>query len=180
LQALDSGAGGIIAPHIRSAAEAEALVRHCHYVPGGRGFAGSSRAAGYTTLGMTRTREAARKVTVVAQIEDVDAVEDAEAIAAVNGIDAIFIGRIDLTVSLGCESPDDPAVLAAVRKVCGACRKADRRVGMFLSHAEDVPEWVAEGVSLFILSSDQDFLLRGARALGAAIRDSGSVRAEAN
>jgi 2-keto-3-deoxy-L-rhamnonate aldolase RhmA len=177
LQALDSGADGIIAPHIRSAAEAEALVRHCHHGPGGRGFAGSSRAAGYTTLGMAGTREAARKVTVVAQIEDVEAVDDAEAIAGVEGIDAIFIGRIDLTVSLGCESPDDPAVVAAVRGVCAACRKADRRIGMFLSRVEDVPEWVAEGVSLFILSSDQDFLLRGARALGAAIRDGGSVPA---
>jgi 2-keto-3-deoxy-L-rhamnonate aldolase RhmA len=61
LQALDSGADGIIAPHIRSAAEAEALVRHCHHGPGGRGFAGSSRAAGYTTLGMAGSREAARK-----------------------------------------------------------------------------------------------------------------------
>jgi 2-keto-3-deoxy-L-rhamnonate aldolase RhmA len=58
---------------------------------------------------MAGTREAARKVTVVAQIEDVEAVDDAEAIAGVEGIDAIFIGRIDLTVSLGCESPDDPA-----------------------------------------------------------------------
>jgi 2-keto-3-deoxy-L-rhamnonate aldolase RhmA len=170
LQALDSGADGIIAPHIRSAAEAEALVRHCHHGPGGRGFAGSSRSAGYTTLGMAGTLEAARKVTVVAQIEDVDAVDDAEAIAAVPGIDAIFIGRIDLTVSLGCESPDDPQVVAAVREICAACRKAGRAIGMFLSRPEDVPQWREEGVSLFILSSDQDFILKGARALAASIR----------
>jgi hypothetical protein len=46
--------------------------------------------------------------------------------------------------------------------VCAACRKADRRIGMFLSRVEDVPEWVAEGVSLFILSSDQIFYCGGA------------------
>jgi 2-keto-3-deoxy-L-rhamnonate aldolase RhmA len=57
--------------------------------------------------------------------------DDAEAIAAVEGIDAIFIGRIDLTVSLGCESPDDPAVIAAVREVCAACRKAIAGLGCF-------------------------------------------------
>jgi len=142
LQALDAGADGIIVPHIRSAAQAEALVRHSHYGPGGRGFAGSSRAAGYTTLGMPKTP----------------------------GIDAIFIGRIDLTVSLGCESPDDPKVVAAVRDICAACRKAGRAIGMFLSRPEDVPQWREEGVSLFILSSDQDFILKGARALAASIR----------
>jgi 2-keto-3-deoxy-L-rhamnonate aldolase RhmA len=170
LQALDSGADGIIVPHIRSAAQAEALVRHSHYGPGGRGFAGSSRAAGYTTLGMAKTKEAARKVVIVGQIEDAEAVDQAGAIAAIEGIDAIFIGRIDLTVSLGCDSPDDPPVVAAVRGVCTACRKAGRAVGMFLSRPEDVPQWRDEGVSLFILSSDQDFILKGARALATTIR----------
>jgi 2-keto-3-deoxy-L-rhamnonate aldolase RhmA len=170
LQALDSGADGIIVPHIRSAAQAEALVRHSHYGPGGRGFAGSSRAAGYTTLGMAKTKEAARKVVIVGQIEDAEAVDQAGAIAAIEGIDAIFIGRIDLTVSLGCDSPDDPPVVAAVRAVCTACRRAGRAVGMFLSRPEDVSQWRNEGVSLFILSSDQDFILKGARALATTIR----------
>ena len=170
LQALDAGADGIIVPHIRSAAQAEALVRHSHYGPGGRGFAGSSRAAGYTTLGMPKTREAAKKIIIVAQLEDAEAIGEAEAIAAVPGIDAIFIGRIDLTVSLGCESPDDPKAVAAVREICAACRKADRAIGMFLSRPEDVPQWREEGVSLFILSSDQDFILKGARALAASIK----------
>jgi 2-keto-3-deoxy-L-rhamnonate aldolase RhmA len=145
-------------------------VRHSHYGPGGRGFAGSSRAAGYTTLGMPKTREAAKKIIIVAQLEDAEAIGEAEAIAAVPGIDAIFIGRIDLTVSLGCESPDDPQVVAAVREICAACRKAGRAIGMFLSRPEDVPQWREEGVSLFILSSDQDFILKGARALAASIR----------
>lgn len=170
LQALDCGAHGIIAPHIRSAEEAAALVKACHYGPGGRGFAGSTRAAGYTTKGMAKTREDAHSVAVIAQVEDAEALEEIGAICAVDGIDAIFIGRIDLTISLECDSPDDPKVVDAVEAICAACRASDRTVGMFLSDMDDVPHWRAKGVSLFVLASDQDFVLRGARALEEAIR----------
>ena len=129
LQALDSGADGVIVPHIRSADEARALVRACHYGATGadqaRGFAGSTRAAGYTTLGMARHREAAKGVIVIAQIEDAEALEEIDAIAAVDGIEALFIGRIDLTISLGADSPDDAIVVAAVDRIC-ADRKSTR------------------------------------------------------
>ena len=99
LNALDCGADGVIVPHIRSAAEARELVSACQYVSGGRGYAGSSRAAGYTTKGMARHRADAAGVTIVAQIEDVEAVEAIEEIAKVQGIHALFIGRADLTIS---------------------------------------------------------------------------------
>ena len=168
LQALDGGANGIVAPHIGSADDAEQLVRACHYRPGGRGYAGSSRAAGYTTLGMARHRAQARSVAVVAQIEDAGALDAIEAIAAVEGIDALFIGRADLTVSLGAETMDDPRVIAAVERICAAGVAADRAIGMFVARTEDVPMWRARGASLFVLQSDQEFLLAGARALVAA------------
>ena len=170
LNALDCGADGVIVPHIRSADDARALVRACHYRPSGRGFAGSSRAAGYTTLGMAKHRAAAQGVIVIAQIEDVEAVEVIEEIATVEGIDALFIGRADLTISYAVESPDDPIVIAAVERICAAGKAAGRTVGMFLGRAGDVPEWRAKGASLFLLQSDQDFLLQGAAALGEAIR----------
>jgi 2-keto-3-deoxy-L-rhamnonate aldolase RhmA len=165
LNALDCGADGIIVPHVRSAAEAREIVRACHYVPGGRGFAGSTRAAGYTTLGMVKHRHAAKSVAVIAQIEDVEAVDVIEEIAAVDGIDALFIGRADLTVSYAAETPDDAIVVAAVERICAAGNAAGRAVGMFLARASDVPDWRDKGASLFILQSDQDFLLKGAAAL---------------
>lgn len=170
LNALDCGADGVLVPHIRSAAEARDLVTACHYGPGGRGFAGSSRAAGYTTKGMAAHRAAARGVSIVAQIEDAEALPEIEAIAAVAGIDALFIGRADLTLSLGADTPDDPKVVEAVERICAAGRAAGRTVGMFLPRVADVPEWRAKGASLFLLRSDQEFLLEGARALGQAIR----------
>ena len=172
LNALDCGADGVIVPHIRSAEDARALVRACQYIPGGRGFAGSSRAAGYTTLGMAKHRAAAQGVTIIAQIEDVEAVEAIEEIAAVEGIDALFIGRADLTISYGVESPDDPIVISAVERICATGKAAGRTVGMFLGRVADVPEWRSKGASLFVLQSDQEFLLKGAAALGDAVRSS--------
>jgi 2-keto-3-deoxy-L-rhamnonate aldolase RhmA len=170
LNALDCGADGVIVPHVRSADEAREIVRACHYVPGGRGFAGSTRSAGYTTLGMAKHRDAAKNVMVIAQIEDAEAVDAIEDIVAVDGIDALFIGRADLTISMDAHSPDDPVVVAAVDRICAAGRNAGRTVGMFLGRIDDVPEWRAKGASLFVLQSDHEFLLVGASALSDRIR----------
>ena len=170
LNALDCGADGVILPHIRTAAEAEDAVKACHYVSGGRGFAGSSRAAAYTTKGMTKHRADAKGVIVIAQIEDVEGVDNIKEIAAVEGIDALFIGRADLTISYAAETLDDGIVVDAVDRIVAAGKTAGRTTGMFLGRVSDVPLWREKGASLFILGSDQDFLLQGAAKLAEAIR----------
>ena len=166
LNALDCGADGVVVPHIRSASEAITLARTAHYGPGGRGYAGSTRAAGYglASIGDHLAATAGRTV-VIAQIEDAEALDEIDAIAAVEGIDALFVGRIDLTISLGCTSPDDPRVVAAVDRIVSACRRAGRSSGMFVSRPADVAGWRAKGASLFLLASDHNFLRSGARAL---------------
>lgn len=166
LNALDCGATGIVAPHIRSAAEAEALVRMAHYGAGGRGYAGSSRAAGYTTRPMAaHLQGSAKRTVVIAQIEDPEAVEALDEIAAVDGIDALFVGRVDLTVAYGATDQDDPRVIDAVERVCAAGRRHNRAVGMFLARPGDIPLWRQKGASMFLLGSDHSFLLAGAAAL---------------
>lgn len=170
LNALDCGAAGVVAPHIRSAAEAEAFARACRYGPDGRGYAGSSRAAGYTTVAMAAHLAASRDVAAIAQIEDVQAVDAIDEIVRVDGIDALFIGRADLTVAYGCTSQDDPVVLAALERVCAAADAAGRAVGLFLARVDDVPLWAARGASLFLLGSDHGFLLAGAADLAARAR----------
>jgi 2-keto-3-deoxy-L-rhamnonate aldolase RhmA len=170
LNALDLGADGVILPHIRTAQEAEDAVKACHYTSGGRGYAGSSRAAGYTTKGMAGHREAAKTIVVIAQIEDVEGVDNIAAIAAVEGLDALFIGRADLTIAYGAETPDDAVVVDAVDRIVTAGKAAGRTTGMFLGRVGDVPVWRDKGASLFILGSDHDFLLQGAARLGEAIR----------
>ena len=170
LNALDCGADGVILPHIRTAAEAEDAVKACHYVSGGRGFAGSSRAAAYTTKGMAKHRADAKDVIVIAQIEDVEGVDNIEEIAAVDGMDALFIGRADLTISFAVETPDDAIVVDAVDRIVAAGKAAGRTTGMFLGRVSDVPMWRERGSSLFILGSDHDFLLQGAAKLAEAVR----------
>ena len=169
LNALDCGADGVLVPHVRSAAEARAIAASAHYGVGGRGYAGSSRAAGYGTVSMPDHKAAsAAKTVVVAQIEDAEALDEIDAIAVVEGIDALFVGRIDLTVSLGCESPDDPKVIAAVERIVAACVAARRPVGMFVSRTSDVAMWREKGATLFLLGSDHGFVREGAKALRTA------------
>jgi len=169
LNALDCGADGILVPHVRSAAEARAVVRAAHYGAGGRGYAGSTRAAGYGQSTMADHRVRSRNETVIiAQIEDVEALDDITAIAAVDGIDALFIGRIDLTVALGANSPDDAVVVDACERIVAAAVAAGRPVGLFLPRADDVPAWRAAGAALFLLGSDHSFIRAGAAQLRTA------------
>lgn len=166
LNVLDCGADGVVIPHVKTADQARAIAKACHYGPGGRGYAGSSRAAGYglSSIAVHQSNSAAR-TTVIAQIEDLEALAQIDEIAGVEGIDALFVGRIDLTVALGCSDPDDPKVIAAVECIVTACVKAKRTVGMFLPRASDISYWRAKGVSLFLMGSDHSFMRAGAEAL---------------
>jgi staphyloferrin B biosynthesis citrate synthase len=171
LNALDCGADGVVIPHVRSAAEARAVAAASHYGAGGRGYAGSSRAAGYGSKAIPdHLASSSARTVVIAQIEDVEALDEIDAIAAVEGIDALFIGRIDLTIALGCTSPDDPKVIAACDRIIAACTAAERPVGMFTSMPNDAPMWQAKGVTLFLLSSDHGFIRDGASRLRDAAR----------
>jgi 2-keto-3-deoxy-L-rhamnonate aldolase RhmA len=169
LSALDCGATGVVVPHIRTAAEAEAAVRAAHFGPGGRGYAGSTRAAGFAGRPIAEHMARSRAATVVvAQIEDAEALSALDAIMAVDGLDAVFIGRIDLTVSLGADRPDAPEVVEAVEAIVAAARAAGRPVGMFTPTVAEALSWREKGASLFLLGSDQSFMLAGAAALADA------------
>lgn len=166
LNALDCGADGVLLPHIRSAGEAAAAALAAAYGPGGRGYAGSSRAARYGLAPMAEHRAAsAARTVVIAQIEDVEALGEIDAIATTAGIDALFVGRIDLTVALDAASPDAPEVIAAVDRILAAGRAAGRPVGMFVPRNEDVAGWREKGASLFLQGSDHAFLRSGAATL---------------
>lgn len=166
LNALDCGADGVLVPHVRSAEEAQAVAKASHYGAGGRGYAGSSRAAGYGSIAIPDhlANSAARSI-VIAQIEDLEALDDIDAISAVEGIDALFIGRIDLTIALGCTDPDDPKVVEALDLIIAAAKNSGRPVGMFTSKPADTAIWRDKGVSLFLLGSDHGFLRSGTAAL---------------
>jgi 2-keto-3-deoxy-L-rhamnonate aldolase RhmA len=172
LQALDCGATGVMVPHVSSAATARAIAAASAYGGDGtRGYAGSSRAAGYTRRTMREhiARSNAERV-VIAQIEDAAAVAAIDAIAAVPDVDCLFVGRADLTVSMGAAATDAPDVLAAVERVCKSGAKCGKTIGMYCPPTEALDRWIDLGATFFLLSSDQTFLLDGAKALAAQIR----------
>jgi 2-keto-3-deoxy-L-rhamnonate aldolase RhmA len=166
LNALDCGAAGVVVPHVCSAAEAQAIARAVRYGAGGRGYAGSTRAAGYGTRTLSANlQDGNTQSTVIAQIEDLPALEQIEAIAAVEGIDALFVGMMDLTVALGETQPDAPSVVAACDCILDAARKHDRRVGLFTPRLDELPAWRRKGASFFLLGSDHSFMRQGVDTL---------------
>jgi 2-keto-3-deoxy-L-rhamnonate aldolase RhmA len=168
--ALDSGATGILVPHVTTAKQAEAIVKAAHFGDGGRGYAGSSRAARYTTKSMAgHIADSREETTVIVQIEDIAALEHVTQIAAVDGVDAIFVGRADLAVAMQ-KSVSDKEVVATVRDICLAGQSAGTAVGMFTPDLKEIPDWRDAGASIFLLSSDQSLMLDGANALAQAIR----------
>jgi len=109
LSVLDGGAIGVLVPHVSSTQQATEIAAACRYRGGKRGFSNSPRAGRYGGLSLHQHVEHAdRMTTVVAQIEDPEALDQIDAIAATDGIDALFIGRGDLAVALGADSPDQP------------------------------------------------------------------------
>lgn len=161
---LDMGATGIVVPHVRSVADAQAAVAAAKYA-GARGFSPSPRAGGYGTHGAAAYLAAADGETSVwCQIEDEEALAHLDAIAAVPGVDCLFVGRADLSLSLGVESTADPKVAEAVRAVGRACQAAGIAAGLFVPGTAEIPERSAEGYTAFISGSDQSWLLDAARA----------------
>lgn len=168
--ALDSGATGILVPHVTSAEQAAAIVKAAHFGDGGRGYAGSPRAAGYTTRSMAEhIADSRERTTVILQIEDIAALEHVAQIAAVEGVDALFVGRVDLAVAMQ-KSVSDKEVIATVRDICAAGQDTGTAIGMFTPDLDEIPGWRDAGASLFLLSSDQSMMLAGANALAQSIR----------
>lgn len=131
LRVLDLGAAGIIAPHISTAAQAEAIVRAAHYPPRGqRGFATYSRSGRHGLIGTDEhLRRAANSTAVILMVEDGAGVLAAQDIAAVDGVDGLFVGPADLAVALGFPGTQAvPQVRLAIEQVHSGARRAGKAV----------------------------------------------------
>jgi 2-keto-3-deoxy-L-rhamnonate aldolase RhmA len=168
LSVLDCGATGVLVPHVATPDRARETAAACRYRGGHRGYSGSPRHAGYGATGMWKTVEAAdAATTVIAQIEDPEALDNIDAIAAVEGIDALFIGRGDLAVALGAKSSAAPEVRGAVERIGKAARAAGKPVCVFVGGREEAAWLCDQGATAFVVGSDQGFIRKaGAQALG--------------
>jgi 2-keto-3-deoxy-L-rhamnonate aldolase RhmA len=172
LSVLDCGATGVLVPHVKSAAYAREVAAMLRYRGGSRGFATSTRAGRYTGAPMWRhIAEADAQMVFVAQIEDPVALDEIDAIAAVEGVDSLFIGRGDLTAAFGDESKDPPEVRRAVERIAAAARKANKPISVYVGNATEAAWLRTLGATVFVFSSDQGFLRRAAAAGLRDVRD---------
>lgn len=162
---LDVGADGVMAPQVNTVAEAEALVEAVRYPPGGvRGVAGS-RASDYgRTLGEYYGR-ANDDVVVLPQVETDRAVQNARDVAAVDGVDALFLGPADLSADLDCFGDyDDPAHVEAVDRLLAAGADAEVPVGTLAVADEEIDMWHGRGFEFLVVGTDVGYLTSGAQA----------------
>lgn len=140
---VDAGAHGVIVPGVESADEAAALVRAIRLPPTGARSTGSAR----TSLGVTRSGEPL----LLPMVETAAGLDAAADIAAVDGVDGVFIGPYDLSMSLGCR-PGEPEVMAAIASVIETARNAGKIVGMFAGR----PDLLEVGPKLDLVAVDTD------------------------
>jgi staphyloferrin B biosynthesis citrate synthase len=163
LSVLDCGATGVLVPHVASVEIARGVVAACRYRGGRRGYSGSPRAGRYGATPVWQNVDAAdAQTTVIAMIEDPEAVETIDAILAVDGLDGVFIGRGDLTVAFGAPSNTAPVVQDAVARITKAARTAGKPVCVMVNSADEAEGFAQLGASAFIVSSDQGFMRRAA------------------
>ena len=108
--------------------------------------------------------------TMIAQIEDPEALDEIDAIATVDGIDALFIGRGDLAVALGAKSSDAPEVRSAVERIGKAARAAGKPVCVFVGGQAEASWLRDQGATAFVVASDQSFMRKAAAQALAELR----------
>ncbi len=165
LAVLDDGATGVLVPHVATPDRAREIVAASRYRGGRRGFSNSPRAGRYGAASIWEHVDAADAATVVlAMIEDPEALDVIDAIAAVEGLDGFFIGRGDLTVAFGAAAPDAPVVRVAVERIAAAARAAGKPWCAHVGGGDEAEiAWLAGlGCSAFIAASDQGLMRRAA------------------
>ncbi|MFN3823138.1 MAG: HpcH/HpaI aldolase family protein [Pseudorhodobacter sp.] len=163
---LDLGALSIIIPYVQTAEEARAAVSAVRYPPEGlRGIAGTSRASRFGAIPDYITRANA-EICLVVQIESAQGLDNIEAIAAVEGVDGLFIGPADLAASLGFPGQaGHPEVKARIFDAIRRIRAAGKPAGILSLDPVFTAEVIAAGTTFTAVDHDVALLLRGANAL---------------
>jgi 2-keto-3-deoxy-L-rhamnonate aldolase RhmA len=158
---LDLGPHAIIVPLVNNAEEAERAVRHCRYPPAGVRGAGIGRAQGFgesSTASYYAT--ANQEIMIIPQIEHIEAVKNIEAILAVDGVEAIFLGTMDLSGSMGMLGhTDHPDVEAAQQKVKEACKRHGVHCGILAMSPEQCKQRIQEGHRFVAVGMDVDTIM---------------------
>ncbi len=161
LQALDAGAYGVMVPETSSAEEVKLVVERAKYAPeGNRGYSASQRSANYSGMNPAEYARLSNDNTlVVVYCETARALENLDAMLAVEGVDVMFVGPFDLTQALGViGEPNHPKVLAAIDTIVKKTRAAGKAAGIIAADADKAKQLIAQGFQYIVLGSDQAFI----------------------
>jgi 4-hydroxy-2-oxoheptanedioate aldolase len=168
---LDIGTQSLLVPYVSTAAEARAAVSYTRYPPEGvRGVAGTTRA---TRFGRVKdyAKRAHEEICLLVQVETQQALDNIEAICAVEGVDGVFIGPADLHASLGHTGEiANPKVKPLIDEAIRRIRKSGKAPGILTPNEADAKHWLGCGGLFVAVGADVGILARGAEALAAKFK----------
>lgn len=173
-RALDLGVHGLMVPDVRDAQAAQQLVDLARVPPlGRRGAATSTRNCAYGRDYAQYVATINERLWLMAQIESIDGLAQAEAIAAVDGIDVLFVGPTDLGIALGlgAGTPSDPAFRDVLARVAQAAAAHGKAAGVLARDAAQARDYRALGYSVIAMGSDRGLLAQGMRQCARQLRD---------
>ncbi|GDX41010.1 5-keto-4-deoxy-D-glucarate aldolase [Armatimonadota bacterium] len=168
-RALDAGAYGIVFPMCNSREEAEQAVAICKYPPMGvRSVGGSLHALNFDCSSSEYYAKANNEILVIIQAEHIDAVNNADAIFSVPGIDGVFVGPNDLLSSMHktpAMETDDPEFIEALRTVRETAKRYGIASGIHVGDAEAASRRIAEGWQFIAVSSELGYMQQAAQSV---------------
>jgi 2-keto-3-deoxy-L-rhamnonate aldolase RhmA len=166
-RALDHGARGVMVPQVHSVDQAQAVASWVRTQPGGeRGVALFTRGMDYGSRGHDGVAAAHGSLLTIVQVESRQAVTEVDDIAAVDGVDVLFVGPADLSHALGVPGQvQHPEFQAAARSVARAAGAVGKAAGVMIWDPADVEGYVDLGYTVFALSSEAAILDRAARSV---------------
>jgi 2-keto-3-deoxy-L-rhamnonate aldolase RhmA len=175
-RALDAGALGVIAPHVGSAAEARAVVQAAKFSPiGARSLSGQLPHLQFRRFPAVDARHSLNEATmVIVQLESLDAIEHAEEIVAVDGVDMVLVGANDLTADLGIPGQfEHESLRQAFARTIAACRAHNKHAGVggLARHPKLAAEFVKMGARYVSTGTDLGFLLGAASERARQVRE---------
>ena len=169
---LDAGVDGVMAPMIDTPTDAETLVEATRYPPEGVRGVGYGRGTEFGEAFPEYVDRANDETVAIAQVETEAGLENVEEIAAVDGLDGLFVGPADLSAALGVPGEtEDEEFLAAVDRILEAGHAADKPVATLAFEEDEIARWVDRGFDFVLAGTDIDYVKAGGRRAKAAFED---------
>lgn len=167
LKPLDSGACGLMVPQVNDVQQAKEVIFHAKYPPAGNRGAALRRAHSLYRKGSPAEymKQANEDTIIAVQAETPESIQNLEGIASVPGIDIIFVGPFDLSISMGFPGEvNHPREVEAIERVVSICRRRGLTAGIHLFDVSTIRMWIEKGMRFVSYSSDVSFLADAAAA----------------